>query len=230
MIAVVARCPSCGAPLEDGSIQCRYCKSRQDLDLSAVHRYTSVMPESRRRCPHCNIYMNTVDLSSSLGPFFIEHCPVCYGLFFDPGELEKVLERGVSNAFVIDYAMLDKLAAEQRDRRETVRYISCPVCGKLMNRVNYGSRSGVVVDSCREHGLWLDAGELKRLLEWTKAGGQLFHQQLSQAQKKIEEQKARRQKGQVTPEALGPYEFHTHQPGLVDILGDLARYLIKAVK
>ncbi len=43
-----------------------------------------------------------------------------------------------------------------------------------MNRVNFAYRSGVVVDKCRDHGLWLKSGELIHLLEWKKAGGQSF--------------------------------------------------------
>jgi len=177
--------------------------------------------------------MATIDLSTSLGPFLIERCSVCYGLFFDPGELEQLLDQGVSGAFVIDYAMLDKLAAEQRGRRETVKYISCPVCGKLMNRINYGTRSGVVIDRCREHGVWLDAGELKRLLEWTKAGGQLFHHQVAEERKKIEEQQAKRCQTQMTPDPVGEgaaYNFRTQDPGFLDILGDLARFLVKGIR
>lgn len=239
---MVTRCPSCGAPLEDGSIQCPYCKSRLDVDLKVIHRNTAVAPESKRRCPHCNVYMQTIDLSSSAGPFLIERCPVCYGLFFDPGELEKVLERGVSDAFVIDYKLLEKLADEQRERRETVKYIPCPVCGKLMNRINYGTKSGVVVDTCRDHGAWLDAGELKRLLEWTKAGGQLFHQQVMEERRKVEEQQLKRKQGQLVPDPeaewadyqffgskmpRGPYSFQRPQAGILGVLGDLARFLMR---
>ena len=238
---MITRCPSCGAPIGDGSIHCPYCKSRLDVDLAALHKHTVAVPESKRRCPHCNVYMATIDLSSSLGPFLIERCPVCYGLFFDPGELEQVLDKGVSSAFVIDYALLEKLADEQRDRRETVKYISCPVCGKLMNRINYGTRSGVVVDRCRDHGVWLDAGELKRLMEWTKAGGQLFHHKVSEERKKIEEQQAKRQKAQMMAEtgmepagfgfsgpksARGSFDFRRKKTGILDVLGDLARFLI----
>lgn len=36
------------------------------------------------------------------------------------------------------------------------------------------------MDRCRHHGVWLDGGELRRLLEWKKAGGQLLHEQLNQ--------------------------------------------------
>ena len=42
-----------------------------------------------------------------------------------------------------------------------------------MNRVNYGGGSGVIVDSCKAHGLYLDAGELRRILAWVGAGGRL---------------------------------------------------------
>lgn len=47
----------------------------------------------------------------------------------------------------------------------------------MMNRVNFGQRSAVVVDRCLHHGIWLDSGELIHLMEWKKAGGQILHQQ-----------------------------------------------------
>ena len=40
-----------------------------------------------------------------------------------------------------------------------------------MNQINYGQRSGIVVDWCKPDGIWLDSGELRSLLEWAKAGG-----------------------------------------------------------
>ena len=46
-----------------------------------------------------------------------------------------------------------------------------------MNRKLHGKRSGVIVDSCRDHGLWLDAGELRQLMEWTRAGGEKLNQE-----------------------------------------------------
>jgi Zn-finger nucleic acid-binding protein len=53
----------------------------------------------------------------------------------------------------------------------TVRYVPCPDCGKLMNRVNFGKRSGVVVDACAHHGTWFDADELRRVVEFVRDGG-----------------------------------------------------------
>jgi hypothetical protein len=40
-----------------------------------------------------------------------------------------------------------------------------------MNRGNYGRKSGVIVDLCREHGVWFDAEELDRVLLWLRRGG-----------------------------------------------------------
>jgi Zn-finger nucleic acid-binding protein len=83
------------------------------------------------------------------------------------------------------------------NRREDydVKYIKCPVCDKFMNRLNFGSRSGVIVDKCKEHGIWLDGGELKQIMEWTKAGGKLLDKEKKSEEKKIEDfrekQKAR---------------------------------------
>ncbi len=51
-----------------------------------------------------------------------------------------------------------------------------------MNRVNYATMSGVVVDQCKEHGMWLDNGELVHLMEWKKAGGQFLAEKEKLAQ------------------------------------------------
>ena len=40
-----------------------------------------------------------------------------------------------------------------------------------MNRRNYAGNSGVIIDLCREHGIWFDAEELARILLWVRAGG-----------------------------------------------------------
>jgi Zn-finger nucleic acid-binding protein len=52
-----------------------------------------------------------------------------------------------------------------------VRYSPCPACAKIMNRVNFARSSGIVLDICKAHGVWLDADELRRVLEFLRAGG-----------------------------------------------------------
>lgn len=56
-------------------------------------------------------------------------------------------------------------------RLNTVRYRRCAACQKMMNRVNFGRVSGVVIDLCKGHGVWFDAGELQGVLAFVANGG-----------------------------------------------------------
>jgi Zn-finger nucleic acid-binding protein len=40
-----------------------------------------------------------------------------------------------------------------------------------MARMNFGRRSGVVVDVCGPHGTWFDGGELDAVLQFVRDGG-----------------------------------------------------------
>lgn len=48
---------------------------------------------------------------------------------------------------------------------EEKRIRKCPVCGKPMKEKTI---EGVVIDKCSEHGIWLDKGEQKKILEKVK--------------------------------------------------------------
>jgi Zn-finger nucleic acid-binding protein len=49
--------------------------------------------------------------------------------------------------------------------------VMCPTCGTSMNRKLFASGSGVVVDVCRSHGTFFDAGELPAIIDFVMAGG-----------------------------------------------------------
>ncbi|MCX5883619.1 MAG: zf-TFIIB domain-containing protein [Deltaproteobacteria bacterium] len=188
----MANCSNCSAPLPPNSIQCDYCGSRNDIDLKGINYYTTHEIESERICPRCNIRLRTIDLKIG-GKFLIERCDECLGLFFDPGELEALLEATVSNVFTINRSSLDNLNTTMRPNDYGVSYIKCPICSKLMNRINFGTKSGVIVDRCTDHGVWLDGGELRHLFEWMKAGGKLLQQERQEQIKKEEEVEQERQ-------------------------------------
>ena len=44
--------------------------------------------------------------------------------------------------------------------------VDCPECGVRMERGRYLSECPVIVDTCNEHGIWLDDGELGRLMDF----------------------------------------------------------------
>lgn len=174
------RCHSCSAPLLANTNLCRYCGTRNDVDLKGKHAFITIDRESVRLCPHCNVPMHTIglDLNDGLGEFMIERCEDCFGLFFDPGEIERLLKSAVSSVFSINQQLLQNINAERyHAHRKQVKYIRCPDCNHLMRRINYGHRSGVVIDQCNQHGIWLDNGEITHLMEWKKAGGLLLHEQ-----------------------------------------------------
>lgn len=184
----MARCSNCNAPLPDGSIVCAYCGDRNDLDLKGIHYYTTHESDGPRTCPRCNnIILKTIDLKLN-GRFLIERCDQCLGLFFNPGELEALLDATVKNVWLIDNIGLDSINLHRQPDPYPVAYIKCPVCSKLMNRVNFGAKSGVIVDRCKTHGLWLDSGELRHLFEWVKLGGRLLEEE-RQEQRRIDEEK-----------------------------------------
>lgn len=127
--------------------------------------------------------MQTVNVAAG-DSFLVEQCATCHGIFFDPDELEALLDETVATTYQIDYEKLARLSDEVLPDRGRIRYRKCPVCQAFMNRVSAGARSGVVTDRCRDHGVWLDGGELRRLFEWRRAGGQLHHEKVAEQKPK----------------------------------------------
>jgi Zn-finger nucleic acid-binding protein len=68
-------------------------------------------------------------------------------------------------------AVLPRLAARPPAAPGPVKYRPCMRCGKMMNRVNFGRLSGAVVDVCKGHGTFLDAGELHQIVTFIHGGG-----------------------------------------------------------
>lgn len=229
----MARCANCNAPLPDGSQLCAYCGDRNDIDLKGIHYFTTHAVDSPRTCPRCDIRLKSIDLKLN-GTFLIERCDQCLGLFFDPGELEALLEATVSNVFLIDKVGLDSINLHRQPDQYPVSYIKCPVCSNLMNRINFGTRSGVIIDRCKAHGVWLDGGELRHLMEWMKMGGQLLNQE-RQEQARLEELKReseQRQKLAGYRSEPSPFDsfgdpLRRSDPDLFDIVFKAIKYFVR---
>lgn len=166
----MANCCNCGAPLHLKSTVCKYCSSLNDVDLRRKLVVVASDQQLNRICPRCNCKLLTIDLSGN-ETFLIERCEQCFGLFFDLGELEDYLCLADPRTPEINHNSLNILINENYHKDYPVGYIKCPVCKDLMNRVNYGKKSGVVVNKCSLHGIWLDRGFLNHLIGWARAGG-----------------------------------------------------------
>jgi len=168
----MAKCTHCSAPLPRNSIICDYCGVRNDIELTPNVGHT--LPQSKRMCPDCLVYLESIDIGQT-DRFIVEKCSRCYGLFFDVHELETLLTQS-AGTFWIDHQKLYSLTQHPL-HKDSVIYRKCPECSKLMHRKNYMNRSGVIMDVCVEHGIWLDAGELKQIQEWRALGGEALVQQ-----------------------------------------------------
>ncbi|CAG0976203.1 hypothetical protein ARNL5_02086 [Anaerolineae bacterium] len=169
----MANCKNCAAPLAANTNICEYCGTRNDVDLQNIPSYNTTQ-FSGKHCPCCDIPLQIIGLELNR-PFCIERCPDCLGLFFEPNELETLLDCSISHVYSFNFQLLDNINNERYQKETKIQYVRCPVCQVLMNRVNFAYRSGVVVDKCKAHGIWLNSGELIHLLEWKKAGGQISH-------------------------------------------------------
>jgi len=216
------RCASCSAPLAAHSNVCRYCGVRNDVDLDGRFEYTATGETQHRFCPRCQIVLQGLHIALP-ARLAIERCPECFGLFLDRGEIEMLLEHAVTSPATTDRVLLDAIARERYSTPQVLFYLPCPVCGVLMNRVNYGQRSGVVVDVCSAHGLWLDSDELAQLLEWKRAGGQL----LDQRRREAAARRAPRPRDTLTPDDHPTSTWPEWNEALGGILSMLANQLFR---
>jgi Zn-finger nucleic acid-binding protein len=114
-------------------------------------------------CPRCGASL----CDQSLGDVDALGCAACGGIFVPREAVAQLLDesdagRAVRLAFPRTGASV---------REAAIRYLACPTCKARMNRQNFGRISGVIVDACKEHGVWFDAGELGAIVAWVEGGG-----------------------------------------------------------
>lgn len=104
----------------------------------------------------------------AVGAVTLDECRACGGLFVDKPAFERICSEREQQAVVLQSLATPRaLASAPR----TDRYWPCPDCGQLMNRQNFARISGVVLDVCRDHGVWFNHGELTRLVQFIREGG-----------------------------------------------------------
>jgi Zn-finger nucleic acid-binding protein len=168
------KCNSCGEQLEGPMNFCKFCGVRAETDLRQIH-YQNLGQNSSMPCPECANALDVIEFDIG-AKIEIERCAKCYGMFFNPGEMQVLLD-SQTNPFVwLDFIQKTKIS-EDLELRRTLIYRKCPICSERMSPVNFGGKSGVILDSCGTHGAWLGCGNLRKLIEWWRAGGKLLYQQ-----------------------------------------------------
>ena len=162
-------CPFCGVKL--ATISCPKCFGMVFLGSHHCQHCGAAVQEPRKRegapwkCPRgCG------DLRAmTLGGVNYDECPACSGMWLEATAFERLTaERERQTPFVLPgaFTRLPKVDVASR-----VQYVPCPECRTIMNRMNFAKASGVIIDICRDHGVWFDADELRRIIQFIQAGG-----------------------------------------------------------
>ncbi|HXW04934.1 MAG TPA: zf-TFIIB domain-containing protein [Vicinamibacterales bacterium] len=193
-------CPNCGAAADPSARRCPYCRAR--LATVSCPSCFALMFDGAAYCPHCGAARARTEAAGAdlrcpacrealrrldLGATPLLECEACDGVWVDADVFERLCADRSSQA-----AVLHRLGTRAVvETRGPVRYRPCLRCGKMMNRVNFGRVSGAVVDVCRSHGTFLDAGELHQIVSFIRAGGMERVRQLEIQELRDEQQRLR---------------------------------------
>jgi Zn-finger nucleic acid-binding protein len=197
MEARTLNCPSCGAAISSDSTQCRYCQAL--LQTVSCPSCFALMFKGSKFCPQCGAEAQapisaataashtcprckTALTAISLGNTSLEECAHCGGLWIDARTFERICADREAQSSAINIKLPAPLPADPE-----VRYLQCPHCGNLMNRMNYAHCSGVIIDICRPHGIWFDRDQLRQIIEFIRAGG--MQRELEVQRQEIQEQR-----------------------------------------
>lgn len=196
-------CPHCGGKVSPTAKSCEYCSA--DLLLKGCPRCLSRVFVGHKHCPECGAELDVAaagterkDLScprctsalraKMVGDIVIDECEKCLGLFLDHVAIKRVVtDRAQARADAL-LGALPRAGVRQIVKPGERMYVKCPCCATVMNRKLFAAGAGVIVDVCRSHGTFFDAGELPAIIEFVMQGG------LEQAQRKeIERERQRLQ-------------------------------------
>jgi Zn-finger nucleic acid-binding protein len=98
-------------------------------------------------------------------------CPACGGIWLGREDFENLARTHEAQDLFLGSAHGQEKTGAAVTSPLEVRYRPCPACGKFMNRTNYARISGVILDVCREDGLWFDRDELRKVVLFLEDGG-----------------------------------------------------------
>jgi Zn-finger nucleic acid-binding protein len=150
----LARCLLCGSPGFPGS-QCGICiVPRPTFDDSVL----------AAKCPHCTAPLEILFVGPGYGSRIFA-CMSCRGVFM-PARAWALLfaDSAVANEIQNRVPMPSIRVAE------TPPMMNCPACHQPMDRARFAAVSKSVINVCRfQHGVWVDAGELRRIISFEPA-------------------------------------------------------------
>lgn len=254
-VARVARCGSCGAPRTVQGAHCSFCGSKfvdPTLNERAVicpgcfiglpagsgycvecglklapHHLPQDAPEYA--CPRCRITLLLHEFAKPGQPLMLYDCKDCGGMWVPEQTFDAIVVTRESIGAARNIVGIASTQPPQNSARaaELVKYIPCPACKNLMNRRNFAQVSGVIVDSCKGHGVWLDAQELNLILRFIEKGG-MEKARTAEHERKLAEARAAKP---AAPMAMAANRelFNHRRPASDDLLETVVRGVLSVL-
>ena len=140
--------------------------------------------EDAYRCPACKGGRPLSSRRLGRANVALFECSACAGLWIEKEIFEVMTDRARSGQLPEGFGGGGPAEAEAAAPAQPLQYRPCVTCGALMNRRNYGRKSGVIVDVCARHGIWFDLHELDRLLRWIREGGEARAEKVQREQER----------------------------------------------
>ena len=176
-------CPNCAAAVSSDKTQCAFCRSRLKtvgcpscLGLMFLgSKFCShcgvktasveaMAGEKDGDCPRCRIRLETLQIDTT----HIRECMRCGGFWASVDTFERLCADKEQQSAVISFIGSE---AHPHAHPAVIQYVPCPDCGELTNRSNFARSSGVIIDLCKQHGVWFDADELPKIIDFINGGG-----------------------------------------------------------
>ena len=176
-------CPNCGGAVMSDLTNCEFCSSR--LKTVGCAKCLGMMFLGSKFCGHCGASAYAAELlddtdagdcprcktslqSLKIDDVTIRECVRCGGFWTEADGFEELCKDRERQASVLGFA--SSYRHENADP-PTISYVPCPDCKQLMNRSNFARSSGIIIDMCKQHGVWFDAGELPKIIQFLDDGG-----------------------------------------------------------
>jgi Zn-finger nucleic acid-binding protein len=204
---MVRICPHCDVRLDN--VRCQRCFSLQAPGTFSCTRcghaleLEPLLDATDAPCPRCSVAASVLSSDARANHALevspgedkrVHECPRCGGMFVSKDALAEILcSAEIGGAVSSGGSSPPERHAARVASLDEVRYLPCPQCHASMNRVNFGKVSGVIVDVCKVHGTWFDAGELTRVIAFAGSGGLAKTREREKVDKRADE--ARRSAG-----------------------------------
>ncbi|HYF49751.1 MAG TPA: zf-TFIIB domain-containing protein [Planctomycetota bacterium] len=252
--ARLVRCASCGASRNDGE-NCSFCGAR----FSAVEKGWGGMcpgcfcrlPSDANYCVECGLRINPQSLTDAktklqcprckvpmgthkVGGVELTECGSCAGVWLGVELFDQICKSKETQSVAtvgLKKARGGRRTVFELSADEQVKYVPCPKCSNLMNRRNFARVSGVIIDTCRDCGVWLDNQELGRIIQFINSGG-LEKTRDIEARERADAERAAKSKPAVASLPLGSESKSTFSLSLgrrTSTKGDLLAVAIEGV-